>query len=120
VQRELGLPEREFTPMWDQAQGLLAAPALARFFDPRQFRRALNEVTYAGNAGEVRRIDRLVEFENELWVLDYKTGESAGNALLAEQYRMQVGEYCAAVRAIYPGKAVRGLLVFAGGQVVEV
>ena len=119
VRTQLALTERDFAPMWTQAQGLLMAPALARFFDSRQFRRALNEVAYAAEAGEVRRIDRLVEFENEVWVLDYKTGESADDVALAERYRAQLGEYCASVRTIYPGKAVRGLLVFSGGEVME-
>jgi ATP-dependent helicase/nuclease subunit A len=119
VRTQLALSERDFAPMWDQAQGLIAAPRLARFFDSRQFRRALNEVAYTAEAGELRRIDRLVEFEHEVWVLDYKTGESPGDVTLAEQYRAQLGEYCAAVRTIYPGKAVRGLLVFSGGEVME-
>jgi len=119
VRAQLALTERDFAPMWDQAQGLLAAPRLSRFFDSRQFRRALNEVAYTAEAGELRRIDRLVEFENEVWVLDYKTGESPDDGVLADQYRAQLGEYCASVRAIYPGKAVRGLLVFSGGEVME-
>jgi ATP-dependent helicase/nuclease subunit A len=119
VRAHLALTERDFAPMWNQAQGLLAAPALTRFFDSRQFRRAVNEVAYTAEAGEVRRIDRLVEFENEVWVLDYKTGENPDDVVLAEQYRAQLGEYCASVRAIFPGKAVRGLLLFSGGEVLE-
>jgi ATP-dependent helicase/nuclease subunit A len=113
------LNERDFAPLWDQAQSLLATPRLSRFFDSRQFTRALNEVAYTAEAGDVRRIDRLVEFEDEVWVLDYKTGERAGDTALAQQYRAQLGEYCAAVRAIYPGRTVRGLLVFGGAEVVE-
>jgi ATP-dependent helicase/nuclease subunit A len=120
VQRELGLGDHEFVPLWDQARGLLGRAALARFFDSRQHRRALNEVSYVAESGEVRRIDRLVEFESEVWVLDYKTGESPADTLLADQYRTQIGEYCAAVRAVYPGTPVRGLIVFSGGQLMEV
>jgi ATP-dependent helicase/nuclease subunit A len=119
LRRALGLTERAFAPMWDQAQHVLAAPALARFFDAAQYRRALNEVPYTTETGDVRRIDRLVEFENEVWVLDYKTGENPDDAALAGKYRTQLGEYCAALRAVYPGKTVRGLLVFSGGEVME-
>ena len=61
-----------------------------------------------------------MEFENEVWVLDYKTGESPGRCgSWRSRTRAQLGEYCAAVRAIYPGKAVRGLLVFSGGEAME-
>ena len=119
VQAALSLTERELAPIWNQAQMLLATPALSRFFDSRQFTRALNEVPYVADGGELRRIDRLVEFDNEVWVLDYKTGESPQNTILADQYRAQLGEYCAAVRSVYPDKSVRGLLVFSGGELME-
>lgn len=114
ARRDLGIAEREFAPMWEQAQRVLRSPALARFFDPSQYRRAANEVSYLIETGEVRRIDRLVEFEDEMWVLDYKTGD-AGTAepALMEQYRAQLAEYCAAVRRLYGRKQVSGAMVFA-------
>jgi ATP-dependent helicase/nuclease subunit A len=115
LQRLLGLAEREFAPMWEQAQRVLASPALKRFFDRKQFRRAANEVAYVAADGEVRRIDRLVEFEKEVFVLDYKTGSAPADAGLAAQYEAQIAEYRAAVKAIYSGKTVRALLVFSDG-----
>jgi ATP-dependent helicase/nuclease subunit A len=118
VQRELGLAEREFAPMWEQAQRVLASPALTRFFDPSQYQRAANEVSYMIETGEVRRIDRLVEFEDETWVLDYKTGDaSTAEPALMEQYRAQLAEYCAAVRRLYARQRVSGAIVFADGEV---
>jgi ATP-dependent helicase/nuclease subunit A len=119
IQRDLRLSEREFAPMWEQAQRALAAPGLARFFDATRYQRALNEVSCITAEGEVRRIDRLVEFEGEVWVLDYKTGESADDPALAATYRAQLESYRAAVRDLYPGKSVRGLLIFGGGRVME-
>src|SRR5262249_8305587 len=120
IRRALALTERAFGPMWDQAQRLLAAPALARFFDPRQFRRALNEVSYASAAGGVCRIGRLVEFDDEVWILDYKTGEKPGEGALSAKYEAQLAGYRAAVAALYPRKAVRGLLIFGDAEAVEV
>ena len=118
VQRELGLSEREFAPLWDQAQRLLAAPDLARFFDPAQFKRAANEVSYMIETGEVRRIDRLVEFEDEMWVLDYKTGDARSAGPLLDEYRAQVAEYCAAMRRLHGRGQVKGAIVFADGEAV--
>ena len=66
--------------MWGSAQRLLSDATLARFFDPAQYVRAVNEVAYVTASGEVRRIDRLVESEYEMWVLDYKTGEPPTDA----------------------------------------
>jgi ATP-dependent helicase/nuclease subunit A len=115
IQRDLGVADREFTAMWDSATRLLSEPALARFFDPAQYRRAANELAYVDAAGEVRRIDRLVEFAEEVWVLDYKTGEPPKDAALMALYEEQMQTYGAAVAAIVPGKAVKALLIFASG-----
>ncbi|HSF22357.1 MAG TPA: UvrD-helicase domain-containing protein [Burkholderiales bacterium] len=118
VQRELGLAERDFEPMWAQAQRILAAPELLRFFDPSQYKRASNEVSYMIETGEVRRIDRLVEFDEEMWVLDYKTGDATtADPALMEQYRAQLAEYCAAMRRLYARRRVNGAIVFADGPV---
>lgn len=121
VQRMLGLAEREFAPMWEQANRVLASPALRRFFDAKQFRRAANEVSYATAGGDTGRIDRLVEFDEAVWVLDYKTGDekAAGAALIAE-YRAQVADYCAVVAKLYPGRPVRGAIVFTDANVLEI
>ncbi len=120
VQRGLGLGDREFAPMWEQAQQVLAAPDLARFFDPKQHRRAVNEVSYVNEAGEVRRIDRLVELDDAVWVLDYKTGDSAAaDPVLVAQYRAQLAEYRDAMQLAY-GKArrVNAAIIFADGKVL--
>jgi ATP-dependent helicase/nuclease subunit A len=121
VLRDSGLSEREFAPLWEQAQRVLAAPGLARFFDPAQFKRAANEVSYMIETGEVRRIDRLVEFEDAMWVLDYKTGDARSvDPLLLEQYRGQVLEYCTAMRRLHARQKVSGAIVFADGEVLLV
>jgi ATP-dependent helicase/nuclease subunit A len=107
--------------LWEQAQRVLAAPGLVRFFDPAQFKRAANEVSYMIETGEVRRIDRLVEFEDEMWVLDYKTGDARSvEPLLLEQYRGQVLEYCAAMRRLHARGQVSGAIVFADGEMLVV
>jgi len=114
VQRDLGLAEHDFAPMWAQAQRILAAPELTRFFDPSQYKRATNEVSYMIETGEVRRIDRLVEFDEEMWVIDYKTGDAKTiDPTLMEQYRAQLAEYCAAMRRLYARQHVSGAIVFA-------
>jgi ATP-dependent helicase/nuclease subunit A len=121
LRRELGLPESEFAPMWEQAQRMLTSPALQRFFDPGQFKRAANEVSYMIETGEVRRIDRLVEFDDEMWVLDYKTGDAqTADPALIERYRAQVSEYCAAMRRLHARRAVSGAIVFADAEVLVV
>ena len=65
--------------------------------------------------GDVRRIDRLVEFDKEVWVLDYKTGEPPNDVALTAQYDAQMQAYCAAMSAIVQGKPVKALLVYSSG-----
>ena len=71
---------------------------------------------YAGATGELKRIDRLVEFSDEVWVLDYKLGEGED----AGRYKAQVREYQTAMQAVYTGKRVRCALLFADGVLREV
>jgi ATP-dependent helicase/nuclease subunit A len=121
VQRDLGLPEREFGPMWEQAQRVLAAPGLARFFDPERYGRAVNEISYVGEDGNVRRIDRLVELDDAVWVLDYKTGDSAAiDAGLMSQYRAQLAEYRKAMNLAYgAGRRVHAAIIFTDGTMMS-
>ena len=120
LQTELRLTGRELDSMWDDAMRLLGTPALARFFDPAMYVRAANEVSYAGASGDVRRIDRLVELEDALWILDYKTGELPDSPELLAQYEAQMREYLGAMSAAARGKPVRAMLVFASGACREI
>ncbi len=116
LQQRLAIPSAEMETLWPQAQHLLTLPQLARFFDAQQYRGACNEMPYVNAKGELKRIDRMVEFDDEVWVLDYKLGDSED----AARYRAQMQEYRTAMQSVYVGKAVRCALVFAGGVLAEV
>ena len=115
LQQRCGIPTSEMDALWQQAQHLLAAPQLRRFFDARQYRSASNEMPYVNAAGELKRIDRLVEFDDEVWVLDYKLGSSEEPS----RHRAQMREYQAAMQSVYAGKTVRCALLFADGVLNE-
>ncbi len=116
LQQRLGIPSDEMEPLWQQAQALLASPQFARFFDAQQYRNACNEMPYVNAIGELKRIDRLVEFDDEVWVLDYKLGDSEDVA----RYRSQMQEYRNAMQFVYAGKTVRCALLLADGVLREV
>ncbi|MDR1936541.1 MAG: UvrD-helicase domain-containing protein, partial [Candidatus Accumulibacter sp.] len=73
----LGFDDDEYRRALPVAERLLAAAHLRRFFAPGQYRRAWNEVELSDGAGALLRIDRLVEFDDGLWVLDYKSSGRA-------------------------------------------
>jgi len=116
LQQRLAVPVEEIESLYQQVQHLLTSPQLARFFDAQQYRNASNELPYINAKGELKRIDRLVEFDDEIWVLDYKLGDSED----AARYRGQMQEYQVAMQSVYAGKAVKCALVFADGILSEV
>ena len=101
------------------AQRILAIPELAAAFDPARHVRAFNELEFLDIDGRVARIDRLVEFEAETWVLDYKTGglREPDLAKRALPHLAQMSGYRAAASHLFAGKPVRVALAFADGRV---
>jgi len=116
MQSQCGIPDAEMAALWQQAQQLMAQPQLQRYFDAAHYRSAHNEMPYVNAQGELKRIDRLVEFDNEVWVLDYKTGASHDPA----PYRAQMAEYRSAMQSVYADKTVRCALIFFDGMLSEV
>jgi ATP-dependent helicase/nuclease subunit A len=100
------------------ARRMLAQPELAPAFDPGRYLRAHNELEFLDPEGHTARMDRLVEFEQEVWVLDYKSGglDEAPPRLRAEIHAEQMARYRSAAQALFPAKAVRTVLVFGDGQ----
>ncbi len=108
-------------PAWQTliatAESIRAAPHLQRFFDTAGVLRAQNELEFGLPDGSVGRIDRLVEFEHEVWILDYKSGRRDG--IREADYRRQLGAYRAALAQIIQGKPLRCGLIYGDGELVE-
>jgi ATP-dependent helicase/nuclease subunit A len=111
--RWLMCSESEARVVCEQARRILSSDELTHFFDPSVYQFARNEVELVHN-GEWMRIDRLVGFEDGLWVLDYK------RHLLDQQqaaYWQQLARYRDACSALFPGKAVRTALITVDGRI---
>lgn len=98
-----------------QAGAILSNPELVRFFDPSLHRFARNEMEIVGVAGTAR-FDRLVMFDDELWILDYKR-----NLLESERvaYAQQLAGYRAAAQEVFPDATVRTALITVDGRLIE-
>ena len=116
--RPPGIAAAEWPDLKRAALGIIGAPGLRPFFDPARYLRALNEAEFVLPDGSVGRIDRLVETEDCLWVLDYKSGEADARQLAG--YRAQLEGYRQAVSGAFPAKPVRCGLVFGDGEWVEI
>ena len=105
------------------ARTLLAQPHLARFFDPALYRRAHSELALLDADGRVQRLDRVVEFDDAVWLIDYKTGDDSrmlADAQLAERHRPQLAGYRALLAALYPGRPVHTAVLLADGRLIQV
>ncbi|MNT37890.1 PD-(D/E)XK nuclease superfamily protein [compost metagenome] len=89
---------------------MLQAPALAPLLTAAEAR---NEVELYDARGRLLRIDRLVEFEDRVVIVDYKL------RLLPQEhasYRAQLGRYVAAVAPMFPGKRIEAGVATADGE----
>ncbi|MFP5381108.1 MAG: UvrD-helicase domain-containing protein [Gammaproteobacteria bacterium] len=105
------------------ARALLARPELARFFDPAHYLRAHNERALLDASGALRRLDRVVEFDDAVWVIDYKTGADSlalSDAELAERHQSQLDAYRGLLAALYPGRTIHAALLRSDGRLVVV
>ncbi len=117
----LGLDMKTFGAIDRDARALISKPELARYFDPSHYRRARNELAVLDRDGNLQRFDRLVELEDAVWILDYKTGEeSAGlsDAELLTRHGPQLARYAEAVIPLYPGTPVRTALLLPSGRLI--
>jgi len=122
------LPEAETIARWlpcppalaklvrQQAQTILAQVELEHFFNPAMHLHARNEMEIiADNA--VLRFDRVVIFEEEVWILDYKR-----NLLDSERaaYTAQLRGYRQAAQAVFTDKRLRTALLTVDGRLSEI
>jgi ATP-dependent helicase/nuclease subunit A len=98
-----------------QAVTMLAQAHLRRFFDPAQYLQARSEMEIVTD-GALLRLDRVVEFADAIWILDYKR-----NLLDSERedYRAQLMTYRTALQAVWPAKSIRTALITVDGQLWE-
>lgn len=112
-------PRDEFERAWVHAHRILQSPALARFFQPKHYLRAYNELPFYDETGQVRRIDRMVEYDDEIWLLDYKAMHTADqNSELFHRYAAQISSYREAMAKIF-AKPVRSALILGDASVLE-
>ncbi|MQR01876.1 UvrD-helicase domain-containing protein [Glaciimonas soli] len=103
------------TIVQQQATAVLTQPSLAHFFDPSLHVAARNEMEVIADA-TLLRFDRVVIFEEEVWILDYKRqlldGERAA-------YQAQLAGYRKAAENVFIGKVLKTAVITADGALHE-
>lgn len=98
-----------------QAENILSNPVLQKFYDPTIFVYARNEMDIL-HEQKLLRLDRVVVFPHEVWVLDYKRQLLAGEEIA---YRNQLHTYVCALKSVFSGKTVHAALILSDGSLVE-
>lgn len=99
-----------------QATALLNSPLLRRFFDSRSYRAAFNEMELSSEQGWLR-LDRVVLFDSEAWILDYKRRLTPMDQ---PAYVAQLRRYRDAAFRIFPDLTWRMAIVTMEGTLHEV
>ncbi len=98
----------------EAAGRVTASPALAPFF--RTSIAGWNELELVDASGEALRIDRLVDLDEAVWILDYKWRCLDSER---ESYRRQLARYAAVIESLRPGRRIRTALVLSDGSLLE-
>jgi ATP-dependent helicase/nuclease subunit A len=65
-------------------------------------------------------VDRLLVEDAKVSVIDFKTGRVPASAsVIPTSHRAQMVAYCEALRVIFPGREVRGTLLYTAGPVAH-
>ena len=112
VARWLGCSFDDALVVCAQAQCILSQPELARFFDPARYSFARNEMEVV-HAGVVRRMDRVVVVDGQLWILDYKRNLYDSQRAA---YGQQLAEYRAACEQLFDAMPIVTALITSDGK----
>jgi ATP-dependent exoDNAse (exonuclease V) beta subunit len=104
----------QHTPIKNLLLSLYENQSLHWLFDPKY--RVINEQSYISKESEIRRPDRVMVHENELWVIDFKySAKDKPDIEMLSKYRTQLKTYAKDLSIMYPTHKVQaGLLWFAG------
>ena len=110
-------PERERERLWRSVEAILGDETFAPLFAPgsRAEVSVMGTIEVAGARRAVSgKIDRLVVTDADVLIVDFKTGRPAPSRpdQVPDAHRAQMAIYCALLRPLYPGRAVRAALVY--------
>ncbi|MAW33290.1 MAG: hypothetical protein CMK56_02640 [Proteobacteria bacterium] len=108
-----------FKKLWNAAQVIIESPDMKRYVDPNNYIRAWNELS-VNKKGSVKRIDRVVEFFDEVHVIDFKSGVKIfdDDMVVKEEYQRQINQYVELVSKIFREKKIVGVIIDINGNII--
>jgi ATP-dependent helicase/nuclease subunit A len=103
-----------------RTQTVLQEPALKPYLTSGDWVQAWNELDIASKEGKSYRMDRLVELDDHLAIIDYKLTIPKEGSEMYEKYRKQLQGYQAELTRIRKDKPNKAYLISSKGEIVEV
>jgi len=116
----LSINQESAQKLLDQVKKVLEADKLKRYLSSGEWIAAWNELDLVSAGGKGSRMDRLVELDDHLAIIDYKLTIPAVGSEKYEKYRKQLQAYQAGLKAIRSDKTIKTFLISALGELHEV
>ncbi|CAM3695039.1 UvrD-helicase domain-containing protein [Polynucleobacter antarcticus] len=120
VMNWLDVDQERAIKVLERTKTVLEAPALQPYLISGPWLQAWNEIDIATEEGKSYRMDRLVEFEDHLAILDYKLTIPAQGSEQYEKYRKQLQGYQTELGRIRADKPSKAYLISATGSIKEI
>lgn len=120
IARWLGISNEAANKALDQATTVLNTQELQQYLTANQWAQAWNEIDVVSLDGRSFRLDRLVEFDDHLVILDYKLTIPEEGSEAHNKYRAQLNNYKQELARIRPDKPAKAYLISAKGKIAEI
>ena len=116
----LSIDQEHAQKLIERVQLVINTPKLKPYLTDNQWIQAWNEIDIADKEGKSYRMDRLVEFDDHLAILDYKLTIPEEGDEKYEKYRKQLQGYQAELGRIRKDKTNKAFLISSKGEIREV
>ena len=120
VMNWLGVDQAHAQKVLERTKKVLAAPELRKYLTSGQWIAAWNELDIAGQEGKGYRMDRLVELDDYIAIIDYKLTIPEVGSEKYKKYREQLKNYQAELSRIRKDKPNRAYLISSEGKLHEI
>ena len=103
----------------ERVKSVMDAPQLKPYLTENQWVQAWNEIDIADMQGKSYRMDRLVEFDDHLAILDYKLTIPEEDSEAYNKYRAQLNNYKQELGRIRLDKPAKAYLISSKGEIKE-
>ncbi|CAM3815435.1 UvrD-helicase domain-containing protein [Polynucleobacter arcticus] len=116
----LSIDQARAKKLMERVQSVMSAPSLKPYLTDDEWVQAWNEIDLVSLDGKSFRLDRLVEFDDHLAILDYKLTIPEVGGRTHNKYRAQLNNYKQELGRIRPDKPAKAFLISARGEIAEV